>query len=155
VPPTILLKMTAHPTSKEIVVAVSGAFDPLHAGHIRMFKAARKLGDRLVVILNNDHWLRTKKDEVFMTEDERAELVRELACVDDVIITEHVEADADGSVSREITYIKPDIFADGGDGSNLPEREVCERIGVTVILNVGEPRPYPSSRRLQNASRRE
>jgi cytidyltransferase-like protein len=48
--------------SKKVVVAVSGGFDPLHIGHVRMFEHARALGDELVVILNNDNWLRAKKD---------------------------------------------------------------------------------------------
>ncbi|MDO8481516.1 MAG: adenylyltransferase/cytidyltransferase family protein, partial [bacterium] len=47
-------------------VAVSGGFDPIHIGHVRMFEAARKLGDKLVVILNNDNWLQKKKGYVFM-----------------------------------------------------------------------------------------
>ncbi|MEK7493790.1 MAG: adenylyltransferase/cytidyltransferase family protein [Patescibacteria group bacterium] len=47
-------------TRKKIVVAVSGGFDPIHVGHVRMFEEAKKLGDELVVILNNDNWLRTK-----------------------------------------------------------------------------------------------
>ncbi|RJQ34735.1 hypothetical protein C4556_01960 [Candidatus Parcubacteria bacterium] len=56
---------------KERVVAVSGGFDPLHIGHVRMFKAARKLGDKLVVILNNDNWLKGKKKYAFMPKDDR------------------------------------------------------------------------------------
>ena len=57
---------------KPIVVAVSGGFDPVHIGHIRMFEDARKLGDYLVVILNNDNWLIDKKGFSFLEEEERA-----------------------------------------------------------------------------------
>ncbi len=46
---------------KEKVVVVSGGFDPIHIGHVRMFKEARALGDKLIVVLNNDNWLKTKK----------------------------------------------------------------------------------------------
>ena len=53
---------------KDVVIAVSGGFDPLHVGHVRMFEEARKLGDRLVVILNNDRWLRKKKGYTFIKE---------------------------------------------------------------------------------------
>jgi len=51
-----------HKKEEKIVVATSGGFDPLHIGHIRMFKEARALGDELVVILNNDNWLNKKKE---------------------------------------------------------------------------------------------
>ena len=60
---------------KKVVVAVSGGFDPIHVGHVRMFKEAKALGDELVVILNNDHWLRKKKGYVFMNQSERKELI--------------------------------------------------------------------------------
>ena len=59
--------------NEEIVVAVSGGFDPIHVGHIRLFEEAKKLGDRLVVILNNDNWLIKKNGYVFMPEAERVE----------------------------------------------------------------------------------
>ncbi|KKL27629.1 hypothetical protein LCGC14_2383250, partial [marine sediment metagenome] len=74
---------------KPIVVTVSGGFDPLHIGHVRMFQEARKLGDRLVVILNNDNWLQKKKGRTFMSEQERKEILEALACVDEVVITDH------------------------------------------------------------------
>src|SRR3989344_7000960 len=74
-------------TKKKKWVAVSGGFDPLHIGHVRMFKAARKLGERLVVILNNDNWLMAKKGHAFMPERERAEILREFSFVDRVVIT--------------------------------------------------------------------
>ena len=52
----------AEEKKKKIVVAVSGGFDPIHAGHVEMFWEAKALGDELVVILNNDNWLRKKKN---------------------------------------------------------------------------------------------
>ena len=57
--------------NKKITVAVSGGFDPIHIGHLRLFEAAKKLGDELVVILNNDNWIKKKKGKSFMSEDER------------------------------------------------------------------------------------
>ena len=74
---------------KPIVVAVSGGFDPIHPGHIRMFKEAKALGDKLVVILNNDNWLQKKKKFNFMSEKERKEVISALRDVDDVMITRH------------------------------------------------------------------
>ena len=63
-------------------VAVSGGFDPIHVGHARMFKEARALGDKLVVIINNDHWLRAKKGYVFMPQTQRKELIASFPFVD-------------------------------------------------------------------------
>src|SRR3989344_9512559 len=74
---------------KPVVVAVSGGFDPIHVGHIRMFRAAKKLGDTLVVIVNNDHWLIKKKGRVFMPERERKELIEAIAGVDRGVLTTH------------------------------------------------------------------
>ena len=69
-------------------VLVTGGFDPLHSGHIEYFKAAKKLGDKLVVGLNSDDWLVRKKGRPFMPFEERAAIVKELACVDDVLLVE-------------------------------------------------------------------
>src|SRR3989338_2853011 len=66
--------------------AVSGGFDPLHIGHVRLFREAKTLGDKLVVIMNNDHWLRAKKGFTFMPQKERAEIIRHLPFVDKVVI---------------------------------------------------------------------
>jgi D-beta-D-heptose 7-phosphate kinase/D-beta-D-heptose 1-phosphate adenosyltransferase len=56
------------------IVMVSGGFDPVHIGHVRMFKEAKKLGDKLVVVVNNDNWLKLKKGYAFMPEEERKKL---------------------------------------------------------------------------------
>jgi cytidyltransferase-like protein len=130
-----------------ITVAVSGGFDPIHNGHIRMFKEAKKLGDRLVVILNNDDWLRTKKGYVFMPEEMRAEIISELKCVNEVYITKHSKDDLDRSVCKALEEIKPDIFANGGDrfAYNVPERGLCERLGIRMIFNIGGEKIASSS----------
>jgi cytidyltransferase-like protein len=67
------------------IVLVTGGFDPLHSGHIAYFKAAKALGDHLVVGLNSDDWLTRKKGRPFMPFEERAAIIKELACVDEVI----------------------------------------------------------------------
>ena len=72
---------------KKIIVAVSGGFDPLHSGHIRLFKKARSFGSELVVILNNDNWLKRKKGFVFIPQNERKEILEALKWVDRVVIT--------------------------------------------------------------------
>ena len=70
--------MTKPSKKKPVVVAVSGGFDPIHIGHVRMFERAKALGDELVVILNNDNWLKKKKGFAFMPEKERKEVIEAL-----------------------------------------------------------------------------
>lgn len=132
---------------KERIVAVSGGFDPIHVGHVRMFLEAKKLGDKLVVILNNDNWLRKKKDYVFMPEHERKEIIKAIAGVDSVLLTSHKPNPSDMSVVRELKKICPHIFANGGDRKlgNIPEGSVCRQIGCKMIFNVGRGGKIQSS----------
>jgi len=122
-------------------VAVSGGFDPLHIGHIRMFKKARKLGDKLVVILNNDNWLRDKKGFAFMPEKERKEIIEAFPSVDKVVLTDHKPNDPDRSVVRTLRKVKPAIFANGGDrkpdGDPVPEVAACKELGIKTVYNIG------------------
>ncbi len=129
------------------IVAVSGGFDPVHVGHVRLFKEAKKLGDWLVVILNNDHWLKKKKGFVFMPHDERKELIEALEVVDEVVLSGHRARPKDMSVARELRKIKPHIFANGGDRvrKNVPEVEVCRAIGCEMVFNVGSGGKVQSS----------
>ena len=137
--------------SKVKVVVVSGGFDPLHKGHVRMFKAARKLGDTLVVIMNNDNWLKNKKGYVFMPEDERKEIIEELECVDRVALTKHSLASNDVSVCETLMELKPDIFANGGDRKedNIPEYKLCGELGIEMVFNVGGDKVQSSSELLK------
>lgn len=132
---------------KEKIVVVSGGFDPIHIGHVRMFEEAKKLGDRLVVILNNDHWLRKKKGYSFMPEAERQEVLRAIKWVDDVFLTKHEANPADMSVSAELRELRPDIFANGGDrkNDNTPEAVVCDEIGCEMAFEVGRGGKVQSS----------
>lgn len=123
------------------IVAVSGGFDPVHIGHVRMFQEAKKLGDELVVILNNDNWLADKKGWPFMTAEERKEIIEAIKGVDRVVITQHALGDTDRSVCRELQEIKPHVFANGGDrkpdGDPVPEVELCKKLGIELVYNVG------------------
>ncbi len=132
---------------KEIVVAVSGGFDPIHPGHIRMFKEAKALGDRLIVILNNDNWLLLKKKFNFMSEKERKEVIQAIRYVDEVVITKHPEDTDDLSVLQSLKEIMPDIFANGGDrkADNIPEYEFCHKHGIKMVFNVGHGGKIQSS----------
>ncbi len=144
------MKKKAVSKKKKTVVAVSGGFDPVHIGHIRMFKRAKELGDELVVILNNDHWLRKKKGYVFMPDHERKELIESIGIVDRVILTGHAPNPNDMSVCAELTALRPDIFANGGDRhqGNVPEVKVCNDIGCKMVDNVGDGGKVQSSSRL-------
>ncbi|MBI4250336.1 adenylyltransferase/cytidyltransferase family protein [Candidatus Uhrbacteria bacterium] len=134
---------------KPIVVAVSGGFDPLHVGHVRLMQEAKRLGDILVVIVNNDNWLRKKKGYVFMAENERAEIIKALACVDKVILTKHLATPTDMSVVKELRALKPDIFANGGDRTPITsvskENILCRKIGCKTVFNVGHGGKVQSS----------
>jgi len=124
---------------KPIIVAVSGGFDPLHYGHVRYLKAAKDLGDRLLVIINNDNWLKLKKGFVFMPEAERKEIIEALKYVDEVVLSDHESGTQDMSICNELKKYQPDIFAKGGDRTydNIPEVPVCEAIGCQMVFDVG------------------
>lgn len=117
-----------------------------------MIREAAKLGDKLVVILNNDNWLKKKKGYAFMPEQERMEIVENIKDVDEVVITSHEPDSSDRSVCNELRLIKPDIFANGGDrtGDNIPEVAVCKEIGCEMVFNVGKGGKMQSSSWLLN-----
>jgi cytidyltransferase-like protein len=133
---------------KNKTVAISGGFDPLHIGHIRLIREAKKLGDKLLVILNNDNWLKKKKGFVFMREIERKEILEALKEVDEVMISFHSRNPSDMSVSLELAKIRPMIFANGGDRkseSDIPETAVCRKENIRMIFNVGKGGKMQSS----------
>ena len=128
---------------KEKIVTVSGGFDPVHIGHVRMIREASKLG-KLVVILNNDTFLIRKKGSPFMPLEERKEILENIKGVDSVFVS----IDEDDSVCKSLEAIKPDIFANGGDRkdeSEIRETEVCKRLGIEMIFNVGGGKVQSSS----------
>jgi len=128
---------------KPVVVAVSGGFDPIHIGHIEMLNQARKLGDKLVVILNSDRFLKNKKGYVFMKFKERKAIIENIKSVDKVIPC----IDKDQTVCKTLEKLKPDIFANGGDRTrdNIPEVAVCKKLGIKMIFNVGGKKIQSSS----------
>ena len=148
-------KKSSTKVQKPITVAVSGGFDPIHIGHVRMFNEAKALGDKLVVILNNDHWMRKKKGAPFMPDYERKEVIEALSSVDEVLLTSHSESPEDMSVCAELEKLRPHIFANGGDrtvrdskkvsSSLSPEAVLCERVGIRMVFNVGHGGKVQSS----------
>src|SRR3989344_168793 len=147
-------------SGKSVVVAVSGGFDPIHPGHIRLFKEAKALGDKLIVILNNDLWLQKKKRFNFMSEKERKEVIEAIKYVDEVIISRHNNPSTpeEMGVSKELALIHPDIFANGGDrdkkNSTDPKSSLywdiktCKKLGINMIFNVGKNGKIRSSSEL-------
>ena len=127
---------------KEKVVIVSGYFDPLHVGHLEYLQMASQLGDKLLVIVNNDEQAKLKKGESFMNEKDRMEIIYALECVDEVLIS----CDEDASVCKSLelaAQFKPMadlIFAKGGDRNfgEVPEVDVCEKLGIEMVDNLGE-----------------
>ena len=118
-----------------IVVAVSGYFDPIHVGHLELLKLARQLGDKLVVIVNNDKQTVLKKGKSFMNEKDRMEIVSALQCVDEVFLS----IDDDKSVCKSLEFLKPSIFANGGDRSlsEIPETAVMEKYSIKMVDGLG------------------
>lgn len=129
------------------LVAVSGGFDPIHIGHVRMIREARALGDELVVILNNDNWLLKKKGFVFMPEAERQEIIEALEGVSRVVLTKHKPDDEDRSVCESLREIHPDIFANGGDrfADNIPEAILAKELGIELVFGIGRGGKVQSS----------
>ncbi len=105
-------------------VLVTGGFDPLHSGHLAYFKAARKLGDKLVVGLNSDEWLTEKKGQPFMPFAERLAIISELECVDSVLSFDDSDGTACGAIFKLMATTTGEyVFANGGDrvDGNVPE----------------------------------
>ena len=117
-------------------VAVSGYFDPIHIGHLEYLKLAKELGDKLVVIVNNNYQCVLKKGKPFMDESDRVEIVRCLEMVDEVFLS----IDKDKTVCASLEEIKPDIFANGGDRSTseIPESIVCKKYNIEMIDGLGD-----------------
>ncbi len=121
---------------KETIVAVSGYFDPIHIGHIEYLKLSKKLGDKLIVILNNDFQAELKKGKSFMPLEERQAILKAIRYVDDVFIS----IDKDKSVCKSLESLRPDIFAKGGDrfSYEIPEAETCKKLGIKIVHGLGE-----------------
>ena len=123
-------------SNKTIRVAVSGYFDPIHIGHLDYLELAKKLGDKLVVIVNNNHQCKLKKGKPFMDELDRIRIVESLGIVDEVFLS----IDSDRSVCKSLEEIKPDIFANGGDRfeSDSPESGICKKYNIEMVDGLGD-----------------
>jgi D-beta-D-heptose 7-phosphate kinase/D-beta-D-heptose 1-phosphate adenosyltransferase len=126
-----------------MICLVSGGFDPLHIGHLRMMREAASKYGRLVVALNSDAWLMRKKGYVFMPFDERKEILGAITWVNMVLAVK----DDDGTICDLLDRFRPNFFCNGGDRTtaNPAEHEVCEKYGIKEVFGVGGGKIQSSS----------
>jgi len=138
------------------VSIVSGYFNPIHVGNLRMMEAARTLTGYLVVIVNNDAQQMIKKGKIILPLDDRIEVVRALRVTDDAIAA----VDDDSSVRRSLRVVREKypvaelIFANGGDRSSaakISEADVCEELGIELRFGIGGEEKADSSTRINAA----
>lgn len=121
-------------------VIISGYFDPLHVGHVELIEKAKALGNKLIVIVNNDKQTELKKGKAFMPEEERVKIVKGIKGVDEVFLS----IDEDRSVCESIKKVNEvygaDIFGNGGDrlNSEIPESRVCKELGIKIVDGLGD-----------------
>ena len=139
-------------TEKTLVIA-SGYFSPLHCGHLDYLEAGASLGDRLIVIVNNDLQQKKKKGKVILPQQDRLRIVKALSIVDEA----YVAIDDDSSVKKTIESIALKnqqfnlIFANGGDRnqpSDIPEVDVCKEHVIQLVFGVGGSTKRDSSTRI-------
>ncbi len=127
---------------KKKAVIVSGYFNPIHKGHIEYFHNAKKYGDKLFVIINNDFQRKLKGSKEFMNQEERKLIVDELKVIDKSFLS----IDQDRTVCASLEKIhnkyssKYDLyFANGGDQTNeyIPEKSVCNNLNIRMIDKLG------------------
>ncbi len=132
------------------IIITSGYFNPIHIGHMNLFKEAKALGDFLVVIVNNDMQVKVKGSMPFMAQQERLAIVKNIKHVDDVFLS----IDSDKSIAKSLEFIakkhKGELyFAKGGDrnSKNIPEEEklVCQNFNIKIVNGVGGSKIQSSS----------
>ena len=130
-------------TVKKKAIIVSGYFNPIHKGHIDYFNNAKKLADKLFVIVNSDYQRSLKGSKKFQAEDERMIIVSNIKAVDKVILS----IDKDRTVCKTLKLIFNKYeseyelyFANGGDQNNdtIPERSICEKVGISLVDGLGD-----------------
>jgi len=144
------------------IAIISGYFNPLHVGHLDYMEAAKKISDKLIVIVNNEHQVTIKGSTPFMSEEDRIRIVSALRCVDKVVLSR----DKDSSVLKTLKHIVIQnqgsgrnhfIFCNGGDrgGSNTPEEAFCSNNNyqLTSEYNVGGSKAESSSVLINNAAK--
>jgi D-beta-D-heptose 7-phosphate kinase/D-beta-D-heptose 1-phosphate adenosyltransferase len=129
--------------SKKRAIIVSGYFNPIHKGHLEYINNAKAIADELFVIVNSDHQRELKGSKAFQTEEERLLIIENFKAVDKAFIS----IDEDRTVCKTIEMIHKEFskdyelgFANGGDQNNdtIPERPICENLGISLIDGLGD-----------------
>ena len=133
------------------VVIVSGYFNPLHGGHLDMIEAAAKMGDHLIVIVNNDKQQLLKKGKIILDEADRLRVLRSIKGVDQSVLS----IDDDPTICKTLEMVAGQhpgdelVFANGGDRDSekeIPEAVVCREFGIEMRFDAGEGKPDSSTR---------
>jgi len=122
------------------IILVSGGFDPIHSGHIKLINHANKYGD-VIVLLNSDQWLRNKKGKEFLSFDERKIIMKNIKGVIDVIEFDDSDMSCIDGIKKAKSLYKYNIikFANGGDRNNetTPEKEFCDKNDIETLFGIG------------------
>ena len=133
------------------VIIMSGGFDPIHKGHMRMFREASNLGANVIIGLNSDEWLTRKKGKPFMEFDERVEILQSCRFVNQVWSMDDWDDTASDIIVQVCKlYNNQDVniyFANGGDRKkkNVPEMDTCKNLNVTMLWGIGGGKIQSSS----------
>ncbi len=131
------------------IIILSGGFDPVHKGHIRMFKAARNMAHKVIVGINSDDWLVRKKKKAFMNFAERAEIISSFRDVDQVMQFNDKDGTALDLLAR-VQRLYSDCslaFGNGGNRTedNTPEKGFCHAYSIDMIWKLGGSKVQSSS----------
>ena len=133
---------------------VSGGFDPLHLGHLKMFKDASEIGKEVIVLVNSDDWLTRKKGKPFMPGDQRVEIIQELKCVHRAILQTDDTDDSSTSAIRNFAIAHANssiVFCNGGDRSStkkIREEDICRQYDIDMKFGIGGNHKIASSSEL-------
>ena len=122
------------------IILVSGGFDPIHSGHIKLINDANNYGD-VVVLLNSDAWLRNKKGKEFLSFDERKIIMQNIKGVLDVLAFDDSDKSCVDGIMKAKKLFQNNIikFANGGDRNNIttPETEFCDKNNIETLFGIG------------------